>query len=123
FRALAVTAARPGPATLAVDPVGELARYDATRLVTQCVLTGRAILVRQVTDQELVGIARNPEAAALLVEAGLHSYLAVPLTARGEVIGVLGLQRTSNPTPFDHDDVLLAAELAARAAVCIDNAR
>ncbi|MFD9375500.1 SpoIIE family protein phosphatase [Streptomyces sp. NPDC059999] len=123
FRALAVTAARPGPATLAVDPVGELARYDATRLVTQCVLTGRPILVRHVTDRELAGIARNPEAAALLVEAGLHSYLAVPLTARGEVIGVLGLQRTSNPMPFDHDDVLLAAELAARAAVCIDNAR
>ncbi|MCJ1676059.1 SpoIIE family protein phosphatase [Streptomyces sp. APSN-46.1] len=123
FRALAVKAARPTPATLAADPVGELARYDATRLVTQCVRTGRSILVEQVSDQDLARIARDADAAALLVEAGIHSYLAVPLIARGEVIGVLGLQRTDNPLPFDHDDVLLAGELAARAAVCIDNAR
>ncbi|MBT2457429.1 SpoIIE family protein phosphatase [Streptomyces sp. ISL-86] len=123
FRALAIKAAYPTPATLAADPVGELARYDATRLVTRCVRTGRSILVAQVSPQDLAGIARNAEAAALLAEAGIHSYLAVPLIARGEVIGVLGLQRTRNPLAFDHDDVLLAGELAARAAVCIDNAR
>ncbi|MCX4529388.1 SpoIIE family protein phosphatase [Streptomyces sp. NBC_01551] len=123
IRALAIKAAYPTPATLAADPVGELARYDATRLVTQCVRTGRIILVAHVSDQDLGRIARDAEAAALLAEAGIHSYLAVPLIARGEVIGVLGLQRTRNPLPFDHDDVLLAGELAARAAVCIDNAR
>ncbi len=123
FRALAIKAARPSPATRAADPVGSLARYDATRLVTQCVRTGRPILLAQVTPQDLRRIARDAEAAALLAEAGLHSYLAVPLIARGEVIGALGLQRTTNPLPFDHDDVLLAGELAARASVCIDNAR
>ncbi|MFE3990129.1 SpoIIE family protein phosphatase [Streptomyces goshikiensis] len=123
FRALAIKAAYPSPATLAADPVGELARYDATRVVTQCVRTGRMLLIAHVSDQDLVRIARDAQAAALLAEAGIHSYLAVPLIARGEVIGVLGLQRTRNPLPFDHDDALLAGELAARAAVCIDNAR
>ncbi|MEU7554966.1 SpoIIE family protein phosphatase [Streptomyces sp. NPDC044571] len=123
FRALAIKAARPTPATRAADPVGTLARYDSTRLVTQCVRTGRPILRAHVSPGRLGGIARDSEAAALLAEAGLHSYLAVPLIARGEVIGVMGLQRTDNPLPFDHDDLLLASELAARAAVCIDNAR
>lgn len=123
FRALAIKAAYPTPATLAADPVGELARYDATRLVTQCVRTRRSILVEHVSQQDLGRIARDAAAAALLSEAGIHSYLAVPLIARGEVIGVIGLQRTRNPLPFDHDDLLLAGELAARAAVCIDNAR
>ncbi|MGW0898083.1 SpoIIE family protein phosphatase [Streptomyces goshikiensis] len=123
FRALAIKAAYQSPATLAADPVGELARYDATRVVTQCVRTGRMLLIAHVSDQDLTRIARDAEAAALLAEAGIHSYLAVPLIARGEVIGVLGLQRTRNPLPFDHDDALLAGELAARAAVCIDNAR
>ncbi|MCY0939638.1 SpoIIE family protein phosphatase [Streptomyces sp. H34-S4] len=123
FRALAIKAAYPTPAALAADPVGSIARYDATRLVTQCVRTGRAMLLAHVSHQDLGRIARDAEAAALLAEAGVHSYLAVPLTARGEVIGVLGLQRTRNPMPFDEDDVLLAGELAARAAVCIDNAR
>ncbi|MFK0252695.1 SpoIIE family protein phosphatase [Streptomyces sp. NPDC090445] len=123
FRALAVKADRPTPATRAADPVGSLARYDATRVVTQCVRTGRPVLLAHAERQDLDRVARDAEAAELLAEAGLHSYLAVPLIARGEVIGALGLQRTSNPLPFDEDDVLLAGELAARAAVCIDNAR
>ncbi|MER7461561.1 SpoIIE family protein phosphatase [Streptomyces sp. NPDC097981] len=123
FRALAVKAAHPTPATRAADPVGSIARYDATRLVTQCVQAARPKLLAHVTPGDLGSVARDAEAATLLAEAGLHSYLAVPLIARGEVIGALGLQRTANPLPFDHDDVLLAGELAARAAVCIDNAR
>ncbi|MYT26823.1 PAS domain-containing protein, partial [Streptomyces sp. SID7760] len=123
FRALAVKAARPTPATLAVDPVGSIARYDTTRVVTQCVRAARPVLVARVTEADLPSVARDAAAAALLAAAGLHSYLAVPLIARGEVIGALGLLRTDNPLPFDDDDVLLASELAARAAVCIDNAR
>ncbi|GAA4988256.1 hypothetical protein GCM10025734_13780 [Kitasatospora paranensis] len=47
----------------------------------------------------------------------------MPLIARGEVLGALDLKRLGNPAPFDADDVLLAQELASRAAVCIDNAR
>ncbi|MCL6670797.1 PP2C family protein-serine/threonine phosphatase, partial [Streptomyces panaciradicis] len=62
-------------------------------------------------------------AGSLLARAGVHSYLAVPLIAHGEVIGALDLKRTSNPIPFDEDDVVLATELAGRAAVAIDNAR
>ena len=55
--------------------------------------------------------------------AGVHSYLAVPLIARGEVLGTLSLYRTVNARPFDEQDLTLATELAARAAICVDNAR
>ncbi|MBW1602316.1 SpoIIE family protein phosphatase [Streptomyces sp. JJ66] len=123
FRALAVNAAYPTEAVRAADPPGELARYDADRLVTQCVRTGRPVLVTHVADDNLRSIARDPESATLLARAGVHSYLAVPLIARGEVLGALDLKRARNPLPFDADDVALASELAARAAVCIDNAR
>ncbi|MDJ0341052.1 SpoIIE family protein phosphatase [Streptomyces sp. H10-C2] len=123
FRALAVKAAYPTVAVQAADPVGELARYDAGRLVTQCVKTGRPVLVAHLSDRDLPRIARDADAAVLLKEAGVHSYLAVPLIARGEVLGALDLKRARNPLPFDHDDVVLAGELAARAAVGIDNAR
>ncbi|MER7753740.1 SpoIIE family protein phosphatase [Kitasatospora sp. NPDC097643] len=123
FRALAVRATRPGAAVRAADPPGEIAKYDANRLVTRSVRTGRPVLVARVREADLPGIARDDAGAALLAEAGLHSYLAVPLTARGEVLGALDLKRTDNPLPFDEDDVILAGELAARAAVCIDNAR
>jgi PAS domain S-box-containing protein len=110
-------------AVRAADPPGRIARYAPDRLVTECVRTGEAVLVAQVKDEDLPRIAGSPEAAVLLGRAGLHSYLAVPLIARGEVLGALDLKRTRNPAPFDEDDVLLARELAARAAVQIDNAR
>lgn len=123
FRSLAVAAARPTEAVRAADPPGELAVYDTDRLAAQCVNLRRPVRVSRVNHHDLRRIARSPQAAELLARAGLHSYLAVPLTARGELLGVLGLQRIHNPEPFTHDDDVLAVELAARAALSIDNAR
>ncbi|KOV64137.1 SpoIIE family protein phosphatase [Streptomyces sp. MMG1121] len=123
IRALAVRPQDDSDAVRAADPPGRIARYAPDRLVTECVRSGEAVLVPQVKDEDLPRIARSAEAAALLGRAGLHSYLAVPLIARGEVLGALDLKRTRNPAPFDEDDVLLARELANRAAVQIDNAR
>ncbi|WP_308120502.1 SpoIIE family protein phosphatase [Streptomyces bambusae] len=123
FRALAVKSAYPTEAVTAADPTGEPCMYGADRLVTRCVHTGRPVMVAHVGEADLAAIARNEEAAAMLARAGVHSYLAVPLIARGEVLGALDLKRARNPLPFDEDDVILASELAARAAVSIDNAR
>ncbi|MET9072450.1 SpoIIE family protein phosphatase [Streptomyces sp. NPDC004232] len=123
IRALAVRPQDDSEAVRAADLPGATARYEPDRLVTECVRSAEAVLVPHVKDEDLPRIARSPEAAGLLGRAGLHSYLAVPLIARGEVLGALDLKRTRNPAPFDEDDVLLARELAARAAVQIDNAR
>ncbi|MER7112088.1 SpoIIE family protein phosphatase [Streptomyces sp. NPDC000229] len=123
FRALAVAAAYPTDITSAADPPGEVARYEADRLVTRAVNTSRPVMVPHVEEADLSLIARDPRAAAMLARAGVHSYLAVPLVARGEVLGALDLVRARNPQPFTEDDATLASELAARAAVCIDNAR
>ncbi|MBP2406254.1 SpoIIE family protein phosphatase [Streptomyces syringium] len=126
FRALAVAAgdtAEAAEAVRAADPPGQIAKYDADRLVTQCVSTGRPVHIAHVTAADLPRIARDKDAVRLLADAGLHSYMAVPLIARGEVLGALDLKRIGNPAPFGEDDVVLAGELAARAAVCIDNAR
>ncbi|WP_330309662.1 MULTISPECIES: SpoIIE family protein phosphatase [unclassified Streptomyces] len=123
FRAVALKAAHPTVALHAADAPGDLAAYDGDRLVTLCVHTGRPVLVRHVGDHDLRRIARDDEATTLLARAGVHSYLAVPLIAHGEVLGALDLKRTRNPVPFDDDDVVLATELASRAAVAIDNAR
>ncbi|MGX1546350.1 SpoIIE family protein phosphatase [Streptomyces adustus] len=123
IRALAVQAQDAPEALAAADPAGQVARYGPDRLVTECVRTGEAVMVAQVKDEDLPHIARSPAAAELLAQAGVHSYLAVPLIARGEVLGALDLKRVRNPLPFGEDDLLLARELASRAAVQIDNAR
>ncbi|MBO8193586.1 SpoIIE family protein phosphatase [Streptomyces oryzae] len=123
FRALALATAYPTVAADAADPPGQVAHYSADRLVTRCVATGQPVAVPEVQEEDLRSIGRDEQAAGLLSRAGVHSYLAVPLIARGEVLGALDLKRTRNPKPFDHDDTILACELAGRAAVCIDNAR
>ncbi|MFB6774344.1 MULTISPECIES: SpoIIE family protein phosphatase [unclassified Streptomyces] len=123
MRALAVHADDAPDALTAADRPGQVARYGPDRLVTECVRSGRPVWVARVTAKDLERIARSPEAAELLRRAGVHSYLAVPLIARGEVLGALDLKRTANPLPFGKDDLLLAKELAARAALQIDNAR
>ncbi|WNM36567.1 SpoIIE family protein phosphatase [Streptomyces sp. Li-HN-5-11] len=123
FRALAVKAAYPTEAARAADPPGRIALYEADRLATRCVRTGRPILVSRADGNDLSRIARDDHAATLLARAGVHSYMAVPLGARGTVLGFLGLTRARDPRPFDEDDLAIATELASRAAVCIDNAR
>ncbi|GAA2423255.1 SpoIIE family protein phosphatase [Streptomyces coeruleofuscus] len=123
IRALAVQGYDSAEALEAADAPGQVARYAPDRLVTECVRSASAVMLPEVKDEDLPRIARSPEAAELLGRAGVHSYLAVPLIARGEVLGALDLKRTRNPLPFTEDDLLLARELAARAAVQIDNAR
>ncbi|MFB7336172.1 SpoIIE family protein phosphatase [Streptomyces adustus] len=123
FRALAVKAAYPTDAFLAADPPGRITRYEADRLATQCVRGGRPLLIRHADGADLARIARDEDAAVLLARAGVHTYMAVPLIARGATLGFLGLIRARDPRPFDEDDLAIATELASRAAVCIDNAR
>ncbi|GHA72563.1 SpoIIE family protein phosphatase [Streptomyces termitum] len=53
----------------------------------------------------------------------VHSTLVVPMTAHDTVVGLARFSRTKGSEPFGDRDRALAVELAARAAVCIDNAR
>ncbi|MEU3227359.1 SpoIIE family protein phosphatase [Streptomyces sp. NPDC006976] len=53
----------------------------------------------------------------------VQSTLAVPMVAHDTVVGLVRFSRTKGSEPFDDRDRALATELAARAAVCIDNAR
>ncbi|MET7893604.1 SpoIIE family protein phosphatase [Streptomyces mirabilis] len=53
----------------------------------------------------------------------IQSTLAVPMVAHDTVVGLAQFSRTKGSEPFGDRDRALAVELAARAAVCIDNAR
>jgi PAS domain S-box-containing protein len=53
----------------------------------------------------------------------VQSTLAVPMVAHDTVVGLVQFARTKGSEPFGKRDRALAIELAARAAVCIDNAR
>ncbi|MDH6109665.1 MULTISPECIES: SpoIIE family protein phosphatase [unclassified Kitasatospora] len=123
MRAVAVGEYSPGGLlTGAADPVGGLSQ--SARLYAESLRSGRSILVAQVNEENLARIVASPDRVQPALESGLHSYLMVPLLARGAVLGGAEFMRLrNNPQPFGPSDVALAEELAARAAVCIDNAR
>jgi PAS domain S-box-containing protein len=58
-----------------------------------------------------------------LLDRGVHTLVTVSLTARGVTLGLASFSRSQTPEPYDEADVRLLADLAARAAIPIDNAR
>lgn len=64
----------------------------------------------------------DPDRAQVIRQTGMHSLIIVPLQARGATLGIAVFVRSQNPVPFSKADLALAEELAARAALIIDNA-
>jgi len=76
--------------------------------------------VLQVSD-----VVREPRLAAVAAvarETGIGSALAVPLVARGEVVGLLAAYPAGGPDAAEHETALLAA-LAGQLAVAVQNAQ
>ncbi|GAA4620009.1 SpoIIE family protein phosphatase/ATP-binding protein [Actinoallomurus vinaceus] len=66
---------------------------------------------------------QDPDRVGRALEQGAHSLVSVPLQARDVPLGVVSFYRVGDTPAFEHEDLLVAEELAARAAVAIDNAR
>ncbi|WP_345650436.1 SpoIIE family protein phosphatase [Streptomyces tremellae] len=71
------------------------------------------------------GALRSARVRSIPGEPGslIQSTLAVPMVAHDTVVGLAQFSRAKGSEPFGDRDRALAVELAARAAVCIDNAR
>ncbi|RGD58379.1 PAS domain S-box protein [Kitasatospora xanthocidica] len=122
MRAVAVGDTGPDGGMLgAADQVGETSQ--SAGLYAQSLRTRRSILVSEVTEEELSRIVASPDRVQPSLDAGVHSYLMVPLVARGQVLGGAEFVRSRNPVPFGSADRSLAEELAARTALAIDNGR
>jgi signal transduction histidine kinase/ActR/RegA family two-component response regulator len=60
---------------------------------------------------------------ALVLEFGRGSSLVVPISARGQVLGVMVLSRVNPAHLFDDQDLATADELGRRLGLAVDNAR
>ncbi|MGW1728155.1 SpoIIE family protein phosphatase [Streptomyces sp. NPDC002306] len=122
LRRAAHRSAHPGDPEAVVEP-GHTQSYPAGSPQADCLVAGRPI-VASVPDGDLdQWLARDEARHRRVGEYGIHSTMSVPIQARGTTLGVAVLTRFLRPDPFTPDDVLLAEEVTARAAVCIDNAR
>ncbi|AKZ59912.1 putative integral membrane sensor protein [Streptomyces ambofaciens ATCC 23877] len=103
-------------------PVGRQLRFVASSPQGRSLDTGRPVLEPRLG--EAAGWqAQDLERSAQVVEYGVHSLITVPLRAGSLMLGVVSFWRSEKAEPFDEDELALAEELVARAAVSIDNAR
>jgi PAS domain S-box-containing protein len=81
------------------------------------------ILLSKVTEERLAELAHSPEHLAAIRAVGPTSVMYVPLEARGRTLGALTFIAAESARRYDDDDLLLAADIARRGALAVDNAR
>jgi serine phosphatase RsbU (regulator of sigma subunit)/anti-sigma regulatory factor (Ser/Thr protein kinase) len=123
LRRVAHASVLDGSPEAVLDP-GETDVYPAISVPARALAGGDPIRVGHLLqDAEVMQwLADDPRRTGKVEDYGMHSGITVPLRARGATLGVAVFIRHRRPQPFDQDDLLLAEEIAARAAVCLDNA-
>jgi PAS domain S-box-containing protein len=80
-------------------------------------------LIERVSPEWIDAMAPDTRQRQILRGLGLCSNLLVPLIARDRTVGVLTLATAESGRVYTHVDLVLAEELARRAAIAVDNAR
>ncbi|MFF5013506.1 SpoIIE family protein phosphatase [Streptomyces sp. NPDC001165] len=105
-----------------VYPLGEVITFSG-RTPQMRSLQERRVVLEEDLRQAHGWREQDPERAGKALERGLRSLVAVPLRARNVLLGVANFYRTVDSPAFEPEDLTFAEELAARAAVAVDNAR
>ncbi|MFC4466394.1 SpoIIE family protein phosphatase [Streptomyces xiangluensis] len=122
LRRAAHRSVNPGNPEAMVKP-GQVDVYPASSPQADSLLAGRPIVASDLASTLSEWLAWDRPRFEHAKEYGIHSTMSVPMQARGAPLGVVVFTRFRRSEPFTPDDVLLAEEVTARAAVCIDNAR
>ncbi|MDC0770721.1 ATP-binding SpoIIE family protein phosphatase [Streptomyces sp. HD] len=103
--------------------LGEVDTYPPFSPPARSLISGRPVLSGARDPDFARWVTEHAARAAIVREHGFHSVMATPLRARGTTLGVAVFVRGKGSPPFQQDDLILAEELAGRAAVGVDNAR
>jgi PAS domain S-box-containing protein len=98
------------------DPNAPAGTYAVAR-------SGTSQILPEISDEMIRAAARDDEHLAMIRSLGMRSAMIVPMIARGRTLGVITFIAAETGRRYGDDDVLLAEELARRAATSIDNAR
>jgi predicted ATPase/signal transduction histidine kinase len=90
---------------------------------SQVLRTGQPILASTIDDARLRGFAVDEGNYRLMRQLGARTGISVPLIARGRTLGAITLVSAAADRQYGEADLVLAQELAGRAALAIDNAR
>ncbi|MFF0042722.1 SpoIIE family protein phosphatase [Streptomyces mirabilis] len=117
--AQAVSDGCPDPAVA----TGQTHTYPEDSEPARVLATGQPLRLHIAADDVPTWLAMSADHKLTLRALGPHSTLLIPLCARGSPLGLAQFVRRHAADPFDDDELLLAQEIASRAAVNIDNAR
>ncbi|MFJ7343574.1 SpoIIE family protein phosphatase [Streptomyces sp. NPDC101110] len=108
----------------AVIEVGEGVAFRAGTPPFRCLATGRSWRSERLDPLTRDWTTSTPSGRrATFLELGMHSVMTVPIRSRGITLGITTFYRRREREHFDEEDLRLAEDLVARAAVCVDNAR
>ncbi|WP_411977353.1 SpoIIE family protein phosphatase [Streptomyces decoyicus] len=103
--------------------VGEAVQRSPSSPIARCLLKGESLVEPVLDFATSSWVTEDPVRAAVIRAFGFRSVMVAPVQARGITLGAATFFRSRRLGPFAADDVQLAEELVARAAVCVDNAR
>ncbi|MFB4273982.1 SpoIIE family protein phosphatase [Nonomuraea sp. MTCD27] len=104
-------------------PLGQAVFVPPSSPFTRVLVSGRSHFEPVLDTSPGTWLDQDPDRARVIHGTGMHSLIIVPLQARGDILGVAVFVRHHNAARFMRDDLILAEELAARAALSLDNAR
>lgn len=96
---------------------------DSLSSINRIARTGESVLAHITSKEDLLALSRNSEHTEFFLRMGLASYMAVPVRARGRILGVLAIASTEPKRRYRQQDLTLAQNLADRAGYAVDNAR
>jgi len=97
-------------------------RY-ATNGVHAVIRKGAPQFFPEITDAQLEAAARDANHLVMLRALQFHSAMTVPMIARGRTLGAITLVGAESGRRYTAEDLVLAKDLALRAALAVDNAR
>jgi PAS domain S-box-containing protein len=96
---------------------------DSSQPAAAALRAGKPVIYNEFTPESLAETTRDAHHLDLMTRLAPHSALAVPLVARGNTIGAMTFAWASSGRHYTDRDLVLAEELARRAALAVDNAR
>ncbi|WP_298554413.1 SpoIIE family protein phosphatase [Streptomyces luteogriseus] len=106
-----------------VVATGETIVYPVGTLPLRVLFAERGARHRPGDPELMEWLRTSPARAQTVTRYMIHSVMMVPLRARGVTLGLVHFLRHRTPDSFSGDDLLLAEDIVARAAVSVDNAR
>ena len=85
--------------------------------------TANSEMIQLISDDVLAESAQDAAHLSALRSFGFTSYISVPLIARNRILGAMTFSMAESGRHYRDDELLVAQQLADRAALAIDNAR